>query len=152
MPGRSPRQLEDPCTHGTMATHMAMLIPLQVKSDNRGVLAVMECGEHVPFVVRRAFVIAAMPEGARRGAHAHRAQHQFLVATAGAITVIADDGSQRQTWRLEGPTHGIHAPPMTWLDLCDPSPGSSLLVLCDAPYLATDYIHDESEFRRLAGS
>lgn len=134
-----------------MLKPMATLVPLHVRSDARGILAAMECGPHVPFAVRRVFVIAAMPAGASRGAHAHRAQHQFLVATSGAITITADDGRSRQTWRLDGPTHGLHAPPLTWLELTEPTAGASLMVLCDAPYDAADYIHDAAEFRRLVG-
>ena len=125
------------------------LVPSNVKSDTRGILAVMECGQHVPFAVKRAFVIAGMPPNTTRAKHAHRAQHQFLVCTAGAVTVVSNDGHERRTWRLDGPTHGLHAPPLSWLEVLDAAPGTSVLVLCDAPYDAADYIHDDAEFRRL---
>ena len=129
---------------------MVMLVPLVLKSDPRGILAVMESGAHVPFPIKRVFVIAGMPGGIVRARHAHRAQHQFLVCTAGAVTVVSDDGREQKTWRLDGPSHGLYAPPLTWLEVSDAAPGTSLIVLCDAVYDAPDYIHDRAEFTRLA--
>ncbi len=130
---------------------MAKLVPLQVKSDARGALVVMSCGEQVPFPVKRVFVISGMPGDAVRADHAHRTQHQFLVCNAGSITVEADDGSGAVTHRLAALGPALHSPPLTWLTLRDPSPDCVLSVLCDGPYDAGEYINDRGEFRRLAG-
>lgn len=131
---------------------MARIVPLTVKSDPRGSLLVMSCDEHVPFPIRRVFVIAGMPADAVRADHAHRTQNQFLVCTAGAISVEVDDGATVATHRLAAQGPGLHSPPLTWVTLRDPTPDCVLTVLCDGFYDAAEYISDRAEFRRLAGA
>ncbi len=129
---------------------MAARIALQsIHDPKRGTLVVMESGKDIPFDMPRLFLLRDIPEGASRGDHAHRAQHQLLVPVHGALEVEAIDrgGSVRHV--LEDPGTGLHAPPLTWLKLKALKPGSSCLVLTSAKYDEADYIRDFAEFRRL---
>ena len=45
------------------------------------------------------YVLSDIPQGARRGGHAARSQHRFLVGLSGQAAVVLDDG--RATAELE---------------------------------------------------
>ena len=126
------------------------LIELKEIADARGKLAFAQDGDHIPFPVRRIFMLYGIPEGTARGGHAHRAQHQLLMMMAGACTVSIDDGANVSSVRLDRPNHLLHAPPMLWLDLKDFSSGAVCEVLASGLYDEADYIRDPAEFRRLA--
>jgi len=116
--------------------------------DMRGNLTVIEGGVHVPFQIARVFYLYDVPTGSDRGAHAHRALHQFLVCLSGSFDVQLDDGVQTRTVHLNRPWKGLHVPPMIWAAEVNFDPGSVCLVLASAPYDANDYIRDYAEFRQ----
>jgi len=118
--------------------------------DPRGDLSVGEFSEHVPFKVRRFFVVYGVSSGEIRGEHAHRTLHQFLVCVHGRCELVADDGVNRETFVLDHPSLAVHLPPMIWGVQHSYTPGSVLLVLASAKYDPDDYIRDYAEFLRLA--
>ena len=118
--------------------------------DERGRLVFAEIDHHIPFGVRRIFAIYGVSAGQGRGNHAHRRNHQFIVMLSGSCTVDFDDGKHTGTERLEGPTQGLHVPPLVWIRLKDFSPGAVCLVLASELYDAADYIRDLDEFKQLA--
>ena len=120
--------------------------------DMRGDLCVAEFGRDLPFVVRRSFVVYNVPNAEIRGEHAHRRCAQFLIAVAGSVHVVADDGQQRQEFCLDHPRLGLYLPPMTWGIQYRYTEGAVLLVLASDLYDADDYIRDYSEFRALANN
>ena len=71
----------------------------------------MSSGDTVPFDIRRVFYIYDIPGGEARGAHAHKACHQFLVAASGSFEVVLDDGTEKRTVFLNRPFMGLHIPP-----------------------------------------
>jgi dTDP-4-dehydrorhamnose 3,5-epimerase-like enzyme len=81
-----------------------------------------------------------------RGEHAHRRCHQFLVCARGSVSVVADDGVNREEIVLESPSVGVYLPPMVWGIQYRYSPDAVLLVFCSEYYDASDYIRDYSEF------
>lgn len=117
--------------------------------DLRGRLIFGEIPEHVPFEVRRVFMVYAVPGREVRGEHAHRELHQFLICIHGSCHVVADDGEQREEFRLDEPSIAVHLPPMVWAVQYKYSADAVLLVLASAPYDASDYIRDYKDFRRL---
>ena len=125
------------------------LIQLPHHRDARGLLVFGQIGEHLPYPPRRFFTLSEVSKGERRGGHAHRLQHQFLVMTAGAAAVIVDDGKTRTRVLLDRPDLALHAPPMLWLDLEDFSAGSVCLVLASDIYDEKDYIRDYAEFQQM---
>ncbi|MES2096948.1 MAG: FdtA/QdtA family cupin domain-containing protein [Pseudomonadota bacterium] len=126
------------------------LVAMPVIGDERGLLLFAETRAQVPFDIERLFVLFDLPDGAHRGAHAHRRQHQFLMMLAGSCTVTVDDGLSRTTVPLDSPSTALYVPPMLWLDLADFAAGSICGVLTSGVYDATDYIRDRVEFNQLS--
>lgn len=120
--------------------------------DIRGNLTVGEFGRSVPFSVKRYFMVFEVPSMETRGEHAHRECHQFLICVRGSCAVLADDGINRQEFRLDRPDVGIHLPPMIWGVQYKYSVDAMLLVFASHYYDGADYIRDYSEFCQLAGA
>jgi len=130
----------------------ARLIEIPSSDDHRGGLVFLEAGKHIPFLVRRVFLLHHVTSGAVRGQHAHRLCHQFLLMTAGQVTVEIDDGRGRRRELLDRPTIGLHVPPMIWIDLIDFSADAALGVLASEPFDEGDYIRDYDQFKAMAGA
>lgn len=122
---------------------------LPQKYDARGGLSFCEISRHVPFEMRRYFLLYGVADQAPRGAHAHRTLDQFMTCVHGRCTILADDGENRQEFILESPAVGLHIPPMTWSTQHLDSPATVLLVLASHPYDEHDYIREYDEFRAL---
>jgi hypothetical protein len=129
------------------ATHR--LVELPQRRDARGVLVFGQIDEHLPYAPRRFFTLSGIGKGERRGGHAHRRQHQFLVMVAGTATVIVDNGETKTRILLDRPNLALHAQPMLWLDIEDFSDKSVCLVLASDIYDEDDYVRDYAEFRQL---
>ena len=64
------------------------IIELPRFADARGALSFVEPPKHIPFAIGRVYYLYDMPPEQRRGAHAHLALEQLLIAVATArITV-----------------------------------------------------------------
>ena len=120
--------------------------------DMRGALTFAEVESHIPFDIKRFFLVYDVPSREIRGEHAHRTLHQFLMCIHGSCSVIADDGVNRREFRLDAPSRGLYLPPMTWSVQYKHTPDAVLLVLASAAYEARDYIREYSEFTRLAAT
>jgi acetyltransferase-like isoleucine patch superfamily enzyme len=132
--------------------HGVRLVPLPNVADIRGSLTVGEFERTVPFAARRYFLVFDVPSVETRGEHAHKACHQFLICVRGSVTVLADDGNQREQFVLDRPDVGFYMPPMTWGTQYKYSPDAVLLVFASHYYDASDYIRDYDEFVKLAGA
>jgi acetyltransferase-like isoleucine patch superfamily enzyme/dTDP-4-dehydrorhamnose 3,5-epimerase-like enzyme len=117
--------------------------------DMRGALTFAETYKEIPFEVKRIFLVYAVPSREIRGEHAHRTLHQFLICVHGSCSVIADDGKARREFRLDAPSRGLYLPPLVWGIQYKHSEDCVLLVLASAPYDASDYIREYSEFKDL---
>jgi UDP-2-acetamido-3-amino-2,3-dideoxy-glucuronate N-acetyltransferase len=124
--------------------------PIPVIADSRGSLSYAQLGDQLPFVPRRYFLLFDVPEGAIRGAHAHRELEQFIVCVHGSCRVIIDDGTHRDELRLSSPDRGIHVAPMLWTTVVPDSRETTVLVLASAEYSTDDYIRDYDEFLAVA--
>lgn len=121
------------------------IIDIRRYSDSRGYLSVVEEQLDVPFEIKRIYYLYMVPEVAR-GAHAHKALQQLLIATSGSVDVIMDDGTNKQTFHLDRPWKGLLIPPGLWRDLENFSGGAVLLCLASEKYEAADYIRDYEIF------
>jgi UDP-2-acetamido-3-amino-2,3-dideoxy-glucuronate N-acetyltransferase len=119
--------------------------------DMRGALTFAEASTHVPFEMKRLFLVYGVPNREVRGEHAHHTLQQFLVCVHGSCSVIADDGRARREFRLDAPSRGLYLPPLTWSVQYKYTADAVLLVLASGPYDAADYIRDYSEFSTLVG-
>jgi oxalate decarboxylase/phosphoglucose isomerase-like protein (cupin superfamily) len=132
-----------------MTARHAMLEMPQIK-DTRGQLTFAQ-GPHLPFPVRRLFVLYDLTPGAARGGHAHKAQHQLLFMMSGAAQVMIDNGHSRESVLLDRPNQSLYAPPMLWLELSEFTSGAVCAVLASDVYDEGDYIRDHALFLKLVG-
>jgi hypothetical protein len=117
--------------------------------DFRGLLSVAETGDQIPFEVKRFFLVSGVSSQEIRGEHAHHRLYQFLVCVHGSCEVIADDGANRQSFRLDDPATALLLPPIVWGVQHRFTPDAVLLVLASERYDPTDYIRDYDEFLQL---
>lgn len=123
------------------------LYRVTIASDIRGSLAAIEF-DQLPFRPQRFFTVYDVPSKDVRGMHAHRSCEQFLVALAGSVTCLVDDGSRRQTYLLDDPGVGLYMPALTWGTQYGYAPGTILVVFASHPYDPDDYLRDYDEFVR----
>ena len=127
------------------------LIELPKIIDPRGNLTVGEFGRSIPFYPQRYFIVYQVPLVEIRGEHAHRECHELLVVVRGRLSVIADDGRNREEFLLDHPNVGLYLPPMVWGVEYKYSPDAVLLVFASHYYDPDDYIRDYDQFLALAG-
>lgn len=122
------------------------IIQVVQASDMRGSLAAIEFAT-LPFEVRRFFAVYDVTSYEVRGEHAHKACTQGLVALAGSLSVVIDDGSDRLELTLDSPADVLVIRPGVWATQYKFTSGSVLGVLASHPYDPSDYIRDYEEFR-----
>ena len=123
-------------------------ITLPKITDPRGNLTFIEQFKHVPFDIKRVFFLYDVPTEESRGAHAHKALHQFIICLSGSFDVAIDDGEFQAKVHLNRPWKGLHIPPMIWAAEVNFDPGSVCLVLASDLYDESDYIRDHDEYLR----
>lgn len=131
-----------------MAESLAKFLPFIDRSDVRGGLMVIEEGNTMPFLARRAYWVYATAPEAVRGSHAHRRLHQLCFCVAGSVTMRLFDGLREEAVRLEPGMGSLLLPPMLWHEMLDFSPDCVLAVFADAEYDEADYIRDREAFVR----
>ena len=114
--------------------------------DPRGFLVASQYPTSIPFIPKRVFLVYDVPSEEVRGAHAHIACHQFLVAVHGSVTVEVDDGTCRETFVLDRPNKGLYVPPMIWASEYAYSGDARQMCLASDPYDPADYIRDYDEY------
>jgi acetyltransferase-like isoleucine patch superfamily enzyme/dTDP-4-dehydrorhamnose 3,5-epimerase-like enzyme len=114
--------------------------------DLRGSLSYGETNSHIPFEVRRYFLVFGVPGEHIRGEHAHRTLQQFLICVHGSCHVVADDGMTREEFVLDDPSVGLLLPALVWGVQYKYTSNAVLLVLTSGAYDAADYIREYDEF------
>jgi len=122
---------------------------LPLVDDVRGLLSFGEIERHLPFPIKRYFLVFGVSSQHIRGEHAHKTLHQFLICVHGRCHLMVDDGHNRQEFVLNSPSLGVHVPPMVWAVQYKYTPDAVLLVLASDVYNAADYIRDYTEFLAL---
>ncbi len=122
---------------------------LPVAPDLRGTLSFGEVSRHIPFEIRRYFLVFDVSSEQVRGEHAHRTFHQFLICVHGRCCVVADDGVHSQEFVLDSPNLGLYIPPMIWAVQYKYSRDGVLLAFASDLYDPADYIRDYAEFLAL---
>ena len=132
--------------HHSKTVYDCSIIELPKITNRAGNITPIEGIKNLPFGIKRVFYSYDIPGGESRGAHAHKACHQFLIAASGAFEVLLDDGRNKRTVLLNRPFYGLHVPPGIWASEQGFSSGSVCLVLASHSYEAEDYIRDYNEF------
>jgi UDP-2-acetamido-3-amino-2,3-dideoxy-glucuronate N-acetyltransferase len=124
---------------------------MPVITDLRGSITVGEIDSTLPFTPRRYFVVFNVPGKEVRGQHAHRQCHQMLVCLHGHVSVMVDNGRDREELILNTPALGLHVPPMIWAVEYKYSEDAILLVLASHKYDSSEYIRSYDEFLQAIG-
>lgn len=124
----------------------SQLINLPQIGDRNGHITSLNNNIEIPFAVQRIFYLYDIPGGESRGAHAHKACHQFLVAVSGAFEVLLDDGVNQKTVMLRSPDVGLHIMPGIWASEINFSSGAICLVLASHAFDEADYIRDYESY------
>ncbi|MGM9821822.1 MAG: sugar 3,4-ketoisomerase [Muribaculaceae bacterium] len=124
------------------SVHDCRLIDLPRHESERGSLTEVQNDNTLPFAIRRVFYIYDVPGDAERGAHAHKQDHELIMAASGSFDIEVYDGRERRSFTLRRPYQGLYVPPGLWLQMKNFSSGSIALVLVSAPYTEEDYIRE----------
>lgn len=122
------------------------LIQLPRIQDARGNLTAIEGTDVTGFEIKRVYYLYDVPGGADRGAHAHKALWQLVIAIMGSFDITLDDGRTKRTFQLNRGYQGLLICPYIWRELNNFSSGAVCLVLASERYDPTDYIRDYDAF------
>lgn len=117
---------------------------------NAGELSFIEGESVFPFEIKRLYYISKVPEGTRRGYHAHRTLKQLMFCPYGKIQLILDDGKKREEITLNDPSIGILIEKPVWREMLWLEGNSVLCVVASEHYSSDDYIRDYDEFMKCA--
>ena len=112
-----------------------------------GELSFFEGGKDIPFDIKRIYYISKVPEGIRRGFHAHRNLKQLLFCPYGKIQLILENASVREEVELSDPSVGVLITEPTWREMLWLQKDSVLCVAASDYYDPADYIRDYAEFK-----
>lgn len=125
---------------------IAEILEFPVHGDRTGSLVALEKGADFPFEIKRVYYIWGTASDVVRGHHAHRNLEQVIVCTSGSCDFILDDGSRRETYRLDSPSRGLLVKNGVWREFTNFSPDCVVMVLASEYYNEADYIRNYDEF------
>ena len=123
------------------------LVELTSHKNPRGSLVAIESNNNIPFTIERIYYIYNVPEGKRRGYHAHKDLKQLAICLHGSCKFLLDNGKGKHIYTLDTPTKGLYIKGLIWREMFDFSDDCVLLVLASEPYNEEDYIRDYEEFQ-----
>ena len=122
-----------------------------IPTVNAGELSFFEATHDVDFDIKRIYYISKVPEGIRRGFHAHRKLKQLLFCPFGRIQLILENEWGREEIELSDPSIGVVIDKTTWREMLWLQKDSVLCVAASEFYDAEDYIRDYEEFKKCVG-
>ena len=122
------------------------LIELPKIIDRRGNLSVIESENHIPFNIKRSYLIYDVPGGEVRGGHAFIEQKEMIVALSGSLDVIVFDRVKEQRFSLNRSYQGLYIPNGLWRHMENFSTNTLVLVISNTNYDENDYIRNKKSF------
>lgn len=119
-----------------------------IPTVNAGELSFFECLKDIDFEIKRIYYISKVPEGVRRGFHAHRELKQILFCPYGRIQLVLENEQGREEIELSDPSIGVVIDKLTWREMIWLQKDSVLCVAASDYYNVGDYIRDYDEFKR----
>ncbi len=116
------------------------------KIKDEGYLCFMEENNHIPFEIKRIYYIFDVIKNAVRGRHTHKETKQVLFCLKGSITVILDNGKEKEAVTLNKPNQGLFLDTMMWHEMVAFKEGTLLMVVASDYYKEDDYIRNYEEF------
>lgn len=117
-----------------------------IPTVNAGELSFFEADQDIPFDIKRIYYISKVPEGVRRGFHAHKELKQLLFCPFGRIQLILENKNGREEIELRDPSIGVLIENCTWREMLWLQKDSVLCVAASDYYKAEDYIRDYTKF------
>lgn len=119
-----------------------------IPTEGSGSLSFFEARRDIPFEIKRIYYISNVPEGEKRGFHAHKKLKQLLFCPYGEILITLDDGVHKEDILLEDPSKGILIEEPLWREMLWKKEASALCVAASDYYEPDDYIRDYDDFLR----
>lgn len=114
-----------------------------------GELSFFESIHDVPFEFKRMYYISKVPEGTRRGYHAHKKLKQLLFCPYGRIQLVLENENGREEIELSDPSIGVVIEKTTWREMLWLQKDSVLCVAASDYYEVEDYIRDYNKFKEI---
>ena len=111
-----------------------------------GELSFFEANHDIGFDIKRIYYISKVPEGVRRGFHAHKELKQLLFCPYGKIQLILENELGREEIELSDPSIGVVIDKPTWREMLWLQKDSVLCVAASDYYKVDDYIRDYKDF------
>lgn len=118
-----------------------------IPTVNTGELSFFEANHDIPFEIKRIYYISKVPEGVRRGFHAHKELKQLLFCPYGRIQLVLESKNGREEIELSDPSIGVVIDQCTWREMLWLQKDSVLCVAASDYYEVEDYIRDYQEFK-----
>lgn len=122
-----------------------------IPTVDAGELSFFEATHEIPFDIKRVYYISKVPEGVRRGFHAHKNLKQLLFCPYGRIQILLENNNGREEIELSDPSIGVVIEECTWREMLWLQKDSVLCVAASDFYMVEDYIRDYDEFRQYIG-
>jgi len=119
-----------------------------IPTVDAGELSFFEGTHDVGFEIKRIYYISKVPEGVRRGFHAHKELKQLLFCPYGRIQLVLENKHGREEIELSDPSIGVVIEECTWREMLWLQKDSVLCVAASDYYDANDYIRDYDEFKK----
>ncbi|MCI9380194.1 MAG: GNAT family N-acetyltransferase [Dorea sp.] len=117
-----------------------------IPTVNAGELSFFEAMHEVPFDIKRIYYISKVPEGVRRGFHAHKELKQLIFCPYGRIQLVLENSNGREEIELSDPSIGVVIEECTWREMLWLQKDSVLCVAASDFYKTEDYIRNYDEF------
>lgn len=114
-----------------------------------GELSFIESNNDIDFLIKRIYYISKVPEGVRRGFHAHKSLRQLLFCPYGRIQLILENDKKREEIELSDPSIGVIVDNFVWREMLWLQKDSVLCVAASDYYNPDDYIRDYSLFKHI---
>lgn len=120
-----------------------------IPTVDAGELSFFEGINDIPFDIKRIYYISKVPEGVRRGFHAHKELKQLLFCPYGRVQLILENKHGREEIELSDPSIGVVIEEFTWREMLWLQKDSVLCVAASDIYKVEDYIRNYSDFCKL---
>ena len=125
------------------------IIELPKILDKRGNLSFFESNNQIPFNIKRVYWIYDVPGGEKRGSHAFKESHEFIIALSGSFDIVLNDGNKEVKYSLNRSYNGLYVPNLLWRRLENFSTNSLALIVSSISYNEKDYIKYFDEFKTI---
>ncbi len=122
-----------------------------ISTLDSGELSFFQEGTDLDFQIKRIYYISKVPEGTRRGFHAHKKLKQILFCPYGSIQLTLENNNKREEIELSDPSIGVYVEGVIWREMLWLKKDSVLCVAASEIYDEDDYIRDYNEFKKYVG-